>query len=561
MANTYIYNLTDTWSNASTQYTGIGLNVIDSGSTANSYLFNFSVGGTSRVNVNKSGVMYLSNTLSVNTTNTSYALSVRGEVVISNSSTGNVVYIGANGNLGIGANTPTYKIDNRGMIRTFGSRHDIITAITPTVTTSASGGTVPAGTYYFKITSLDRDSNQTIGGVEVSNTTTGSTSTLTLGWTPPTGSPTSYRVWIGTAANTYPSYFAVTSNTLTITALTGNTAGTIPVHEGTGSSYIIGPLGVGSAPVTTSKILMSATDSSTGSYNAIRPSVLISNVSISANTNKTGFFGTFENRSQGKNANGTAYTTTVAGIQQIVYNGSSTTGGDGFLGTAYGILGQVQNWANGTSANSITNAYGALYQISPVNGPMLNAYGSATQILQANSTYANITAAFATYSSIIANTTGGSSITTGYLYYGSYTAALPANAYGVYVSGEPKNYFSGNVGIGLTNPTAKLHVSGNATVTSNTLLLGTSSIAASTNGYTWLPNNIKLNFGSVQANSSTGDATFNSAFGTACLSVVVTGLSGTANGAYVSGSPNTTVASIRTPSGTAANVSYIAIGI
>ena len=120
---------------------------------------------------------------------------------------------------------------------------------------------------------------------------------------------------------------------------------------------------------------------------------------------------------------------------------------------------------------------------------------------------------------------------------------------------------SGNVGIGITVPTATLHVSGNATVTSNTLLLGTSSIVSGANGYTWLPNNIKLNFGWVQANSSTGNATFNSAFATACLAVHVTGLSGTSNVAYVEGSPNTTVAVIRTTSATAANVSYIAIGI
>ena len=41
-----------------------------------------------------------------------------------------------------------------------------------------------------------------------------------------------------------------------------------------------------------------------------------------------------------------------------------------------------------------------------------------------------------------------------------YLSVNDANNYGIYVSGETKNYFSGNVGIGTTNPNAKLHVNG-----------------------------------------------------------------------------------------------------
>ena len=46
-----------------------------------------------------------------------------------------------------------------------------------------------------------------------------------------------------------------------------------------------------------------------------------------------------------------------------------------------------------------------------------------------------------------------------------YLSVNDANNYGIYVTGETKNYFSGNVGIGLTAPTQKLHVTGNARVT------------------------------------------------------------------------------------------------
>jgi hypothetical protein len=37
--------------------------------------------------------------------------------------------------------------------------------------------------------------------------------------------------------------------------------------------------------------------------------------------------------------------------------------------------------------------------------------------------------------------------------------------WGIYLTGETKNYFSGSVGIGTTNPTAKLHVNGGITKT------------------------------------------------------------------------------------------------
>lgn len=53
---------------------------------------------------------------------------------------------------------------------------------------------------------------------------------------------------------------------------------------------------------------------------------------------------------------------------------------------------------------------------------------------------------------------------------------------------------------------------GAVTISSNTLTLGTSSIAA--NGYTYLPNGLKANFGNFAANSTVGNATFASAFTT-----------------------------------------------
>ena len=95
-------------------------------------------------------------------------------------------------------------------------------------------------------------------------------------------------------------------------------------------------------------------------------------------------------------------------------------------------------------------------------------------------------------------------------------------------------------------------------VVSNTLNLGTSS--ATVNGYSYLPNGFKMNWGWVSANSTDGNATFTSAFGTACY--IVTATSNNAATTYqaaVIGS-NTTVVGIRTANATSTNVYFMAIG-
>lgn len=106
---------------------------------------------------------------------------------------------------------------------------------------------------------------------------------------------------------------------------------------------------------------------------------------------------------------------------------------------------------------------------------------------------------------------------------------------------------------------------GNGTVTANSISVSSNTInvgsfTAAANGYTFLPNGFKLNYGYVFCNSSVGNATFSSAFATACY--VVTATSNTAAVTYepaVVGT-NTTVAIIRTSNTTAVNVYYMAIG-
>lgn len=99
-----------------------------------------------------------------------------------------------------------------------------------------------------------------------------------------------------------------------------------------------------------------------------------------------------------------------------------------------------------------------------------------------------------------------------------------------------------------------------ANVSSNTLTLGTSTIAS--NGYSYLPNGLKMNFGVFVANT-TSQVTFTSAFATAVVSISVTPANTVylaANVPYVFTS-NTTTANIYSASTTtSSNCYYLAIG-
>lgn len=70
MANSYIYQLTDNWSNASQDWVAINMNVTDNGSTANSALINLSANGANQFTVFKSGDAYIAGGIGVHTSYT-----------------------------------------------------------------------------------------------------------------------------------------------------------------------------------------------------------------------------------------------------------------------------------------------------------------------------------------------------------------------------------------------------------------------------------------------------------------------------------------------------------
>lgn len=99
----------------------------------------------------------------------------------------------------------------------------------------------------------------------------------------------------------------------------------------------------------------------------------------------------------------------------------------------------------------------------------------------------------------------------------------------------------------------------NATITSNTLTLGSSTSAA--NGYTYLPNGIRMMWGWVAANSSVGSIAFSPAFTTNAYSITATGNTpGTTYGPAVTGWTKS-AATVLTTNTATINVFWMAIGV
>lgn len=77
---------------------------------------------------------------------------------------------------------------------------------TVTTATATTGGSLPAATYFYRVSPIISRQGETLPSTEVSQATTGATSTVTLSFTPPTGAdslgPLLYKVWRSTATGT-----------------------------------------------------------------------------------------------------------------------------------------------------------------------------------------------------------------------------------------------------------------------------------------------------------------------------------------------------------------------
>jgi hypothetical protein len=137
---------------------------------------------------------------------------------------GSAAFVAPSGRVSIIAGTATK------LYRQDGVTWDELTLAAPTLnvtSTSTSGGTLAAATYYYKITAIT-PLGETLASNERSQVTTGATSSNTLTW-PAVSGATGYRVYRGTAAGVQTHYYAL-GNVLTyVDTNAAATAGTPPV--------------------------------------------------------------------------------------------------------------------------------------------------------------------------------------------------------------------------------------------------------------------------------------------------------------------------------------------
>jgi hypothetical protein len=174
------------------------------------------------------------------------------------------------------------------------------------------------------------------------------------------------------------------------------------------------------------------------------------------------------------NTGGSALNLAANGVATLIYNSTLAqwvvTGGQGF----------TNNWAltgnSGTSATTnfigTTDGQPLVFKTNDNEAMRLSTGGNlgiGANIFtdKLHSTAGSITNSFGGYFNGTAGlttnyglfSTVGNTATNNYMYYGTITAGGNTD-WGIYLTGEEKNYFSGNVGIGQTNPNALLHLWG-----------------------------------------------------------------------------------------------------
>ena len=168
----------------------------------------------------------------------------------------------------------------------------------------------------------------------------------------------------------------------------------------------------------------------------------------------------------------------------------------------------------------------------------------------------------------ISNSTSEVTATSGSILVGNSTVNSVANSSNIVVSNSTSSITvsEGTIAVGnsTVNTTANSSLvnATSVTVNSNTgLTLGTSDTSA--NGFTYLPNGLIIQYGSVDANTTVGDITFANVFPTGLYSLIVTtNIAGAYDSTYQSIviASNTSTANVRTANVTTKSVSYTAIG-
>jgi len=247
-------------------------------------------------------------------------------------------------------------------------------------------------------------------------------------------------------------------------------AGLVSLSNNNGNTFQ-----VGSAPwslgVVNTHVGMSRTIDSSFGANELTVQIKSANATVTAGRNHFGIRQATMVEHEHKNSGGTYLGTSYYGIAANVYNGNSSIGGDSRVTSLFGIAADVANYANGSSSNTVGSGLGGSFSYEVRgSGVTTNAWGARGYIDVANnSVTGNITAAYGIDSRITSNT--AMTIATGYLYYGAHSGTTTTNKYGLFLTGEGNNYFSGDV-----------HVAG--TVNAASYRIGTSTLVVNSIGIT-----------------------------------------------------------------------------
>jgi len=158
MANVQLDSLTDTWNNGATTFNAVKMNVTDTASAAASKLIDLQVGGNTKANVTKAGLLTLASGVTLTGANT--IQTTTGALTITSGSSN--IILTPTSNVGIGTTGPDRKLD-------------VLDASNPQLRLTQADGTAYAE---FQALSTGHLSCVTSGGNRITSTTVNDTSVL-----------------------------------------------------------------------------------------------------------------------------------------------------------------------------------------------------------------------------------------------------------------------------------------------------------------------------------------------------------------------------------------------